>query len=207
MCASSGLPLAISSWVPKVYWPICDIRVSLRPLPFYTICGKPVGKVSRILVTLTSGSDSHFERSKVNLKANKPDGNPNCNDIDYYVRKNEGKIIWLSAECTLNCLFLANLLFDGIISAKTFELLPENTWIRSRAYNNRIQKPEKTCIFSDQPTSAGPVLNQKVNWSRISDQVLKEKYHGPLSVELATFDPFYHNDIEKASQVTHNFTE
>ena len=72
---------------------------------------------------------------------------------------------------------------------------------------NRIQKPEKTCIFSDQPTSAGPVLNQKVNWSRISDQVLKEKYHGPLSVELATFDPFYHNDIEKASQVIHNFTE
>ena len=44
------------------------------------------------------------------------------------------------------------------------------------------------------------MLRQKLHWSRISNQDLKEKYHGPLSVELATFDPFYHNDIEKASQ-------
>ena len=53
---------------------------------------KTVGKVSPILVTLTSRSDSDFERSNVSLKENKPDGvNPNSNVIDCYVRKNEGK--------------------------------------------------------------------------------------------------------------------
>ena len=62
--------------------------------------GTTVGKVSPILVTLTSGSDFDFERSNVSLKKNKPDGvNPNSNDIDYYVRKNEGKILWFSADC------------------------------------------------------------------------------------------------------------
>ena len=40
-----------------------------------------------------------------------------------------------------------------------------------------------------------------MNWSGISDQELKEKYHGPMTVELNTiFYPFYHNDIEKALQ-------
>ena len=61
---------------------------------------KTVGKVSPILVTLTSRSDSEFESSNVSLKENKPDGvNPNSNDIDYYVRRNEGKILWFSADC------------------------------------------------------------------------------------------------------------
>ena len=56
--------------------------------------------MSPILVTLTSRSDSDFERSNVSLKENKPDGvNPNSNNIDYYVRKNEGKILWFSADC------------------------------------------------------------------------------------------------------------
>ena len=55
--------------------------------------------MSPILVTLTSRSDSDFERSNVSLKENKPDGvNPNSNDIDCYVRKNEGKILWFSAD-------------------------------------------------------------------------------------------------------------
>ena len=49
-------------------------------------------KVSLILVTLTSRSDSDFESLNVSLKENISDGvNPNSNDIDYYVRKNEGK--------------------------------------------------------------------------------------------------------------------
>ena len=53
-----------------------------------------------ILVTLTSRSDSDFESSNFSLKENKPDGvNPNSNDIDYYVRKNERKIPWFSADC------------------------------------------------------------------------------------------------------------
>ena len=56
--------------------------------------------MSPILVTLTSRSDSDFERSNVSLKENKPDGlNPIFNDIDHYVRKNEGKILWFSADC------------------------------------------------------------------------------------------------------------
>ena len=61
---------------------------------------KTVGKVSPILVTLTSRSDSDVESSNVSLKENKPDGvNPKSNDIDHYVRKNEGKILWFSADC------------------------------------------------------------------------------------------------------------
>ena len=45
---------------------------------------KTVGKVSPILVTLTSRSESDFESSIVSLKENKPDGvNSNSNDIDY----------------------------------------------------------------------------------------------------------------------------
>ena len=56
--------------------------------------------MSPILVTLTSCSDSDFESSNVSLNENTSDGvNPNSNDIDYYVRKNEGKILWFSADC------------------------------------------------------------------------------------------------------------
>ena len=55
---------------------------------------KTVEKVSPILVTLPSRSDSDFESSNVNLKG----VNPNSNDIDYYVRKNEGKILLFSAD-------------------------------------------------------------------------------------------------------------
>ena len=61
---------------------------------------KTVEKASPILVTRTSRSDSDVESSNVSLKENKPDSvNPNSNDIDYYVRKNEGKILWFSADC------------------------------------------------------------------------------------------------------------
>ena len=52
---------------------------------------KTVGKLSPILVTLTSHNDTDFESSNVSLKENKSDGgNANSNDIDYYVRKDEG---------------------------------------------------------------------------------------------------------------------
>ena len=62
-----------------------------------------MGKVSPILVTLTSRSDSDFERSNVSLKEDKPDGdNPNSYDIEYYVRKNEGKIRGFSADCKVD---------------------------------------------------------------------------------------------------------
>ena len=45
---------------------------------------------------LTSRNDSDFESSNVRLKQNKLDDvkTQNSNDIDYYVRKNEGKILW-----------------------------------------------------------------------------------------------------------------
>ena len=53
---------------------------------------KTVGKVSPILVTLTSRNDSNFESSNISLKEKKPDGvNPNSNDIDHYVRKMKEK--------------------------------------------------------------------------------------------------------------------
>ena len=46
-------------------------------------------------------------RSNVSLEENKPDGvNPNSDDIDHYVRKNEGKIRWFSADCTCNFMLL-----------------------------------------------------------------------------------------------------
>ena len=58
-----------------------------------------MGKVSPIVVMLASRSDSDFERSNFSLKENKPDGvNPNSNDTEYYVQKNEGKIRWFSAD-------------------------------------------------------------------------------------------------------------
>ena len=61
---------------------------------------KTVGKVSPILVTLTSRNDSDFENLNVSLKENKSDGvNLNPNDIEHYVRKNEGKRLWFSANC------------------------------------------------------------------------------------------------------------
>ena len=54
--------------------------------------------MSSILVTLTSRSDSDFKRSKkINLMALT---NPNSNDIDYYVRKNEEKILYKTVPCT-----------------------------------------------------------------------------------------------------------
>ena len=46
-------------------FPLVKIQNSLR---------KTVGKVSPILVTLTSRSDSNFERSNINFKENKRDG-------------------------------------------------------------------------------------------------------------------------------------
>ena len=68
---------------------------------------KTIGKVSTILVTLTPRSDSNFESSDVSLKEAKPDGViPNSNDIDYYVRKNQGKIRWFSADCVDNVFLL-----------------------------------------------------------------------------------------------------
>ena len=56
--------------------------------------------MSPILVTLMSRSDSDFERSNISLKENKRDGvDPNSNGLDYCVRKNEGRILWFSADC------------------------------------------------------------------------------------------------------------
>ena len=52
-----------------------------------------------IQVTVTSRSDSDFERSNVTLKENEPVGvDPNSNNPDYCVRKNEEKILWVSAD-------------------------------------------------------------------------------------------------------------
>ena len=59
---------------------------------FNSVCGKPWEKVSPILVTLTSRSDSNFERSNMSLKDNNRDCvDSNSNGFDYSVRKNKGK--------------------------------------------------------------------------------------------------------------------
>ena len=52
-----------------------------------------------ILGTLTSCSDSNFERWNISFKENKRDGDDlNSNGLTYCVRKNEGKILWFSAD-------------------------------------------------------------------------------------------------------------
>ena len=63
------------------------------------VCGKPYERVSQILVTLTSHSDSHFEHSNTSFSENKLDGvdlNSNCRDCG--VRKNRGKILSILAD-------------------------------------------------------------------------------------------------------------
>ena len=68
----------------------------------YSLCGNRRKEyVSPILVTLTSRSDSNFERSNISIKEHKRDGvDLNSNGLDYCVRKKERKIPWLSADCT-----------------------------------------------------------------------------------------------------------
>ena len=88
--------------LPEIYfWNFWNVFVKTFPTStvLYSL-RKTVGKVSQILVTLRSRSNTDFKYSNASLKENKPDGvDPNSNDIDYYVRKNEGKILWFSAEC------------------------------------------------------------------------------------------------------------
>ena len=56
--------------------------------------------MSPILITLTSRSNTNFERPYVSLKENKRGGvDLNSNRLDNCVRKNKGKILRLSAEC------------------------------------------------------------------------------------------------------------
>ena len=62
---------------------------------------EPQERVSPILVTLTSRSDSNFERSYIciSLKESKRDDiDSKSTGFDYCFRKNEGKILWFSAD-------------------------------------------------------------------------------------------------------------
>ena len=59
----------------------------------------PWERVSPILVTLTSHSDSNFEPSNISLKENKPDGvDPNPNGFYFCVQKKEGRSLRFSAD-------------------------------------------------------------------------------------------------------------
>ena len=82
--------------------------------------------VGENVVTLTLRSDSDFERSNASLKENKPDCvNPNSNDIDHCVRKNEGIILWFSADYSIAnefeksswCTHKNNQVIPGILQA------------------------------------------------------------------------------------------
>ena len=87
-CLPLNILLAESQISIEVVYSL-DHDHGLYPL---TSLRKTVGKVSPILVTLTSRSDSNIERSHISLKENKRDGvDPNSDGFDYYVRKNEGK--------------------------------------------------------------------------------------------------------------------
>ena len=67
-----------------------------------------------ILVTLTSSSDSNFERSNINLKENIPDDvDPNSNGHVYCIRKNERKILWFSADCKVLRSFILMFMYDA----------------------------------------------------------------------------------------------
>ena len=60
----------------------------------------PLERVSLILFTLLSRSGSNFEHSNISLKENKWDGvDLNSNGLDYCIWKNEGQILWFSADC------------------------------------------------------------------------------------------------------------
>ena len=64
-----------------------------------SVCGKPQERVSPILDSLTSHSDSDIERWSISLKENKPDGvDRNSNGLDYCLRNNKGKVPWFSAD-------------------------------------------------------------------------------------------------------------
>ena len=79
------------------------IKHTLQRISTYTVRGKPLERVSPILVTLTSHSDSNFERSNISPKENKQDGvDLNSNGLDYCVRNNEEKILWFSADCKVD---------------------------------------------------------------------------------------------------------
>ena len=68
--------------------------------------------MSLILVMLTSLCDSDFECSNISVNENKLDGVDLSSDgLDYWVRKNGGKILWFSADCLdgyVHCIYLAD---------------------------------------------------------------------------------------------------
>ena len=58
--------------------------------------------MSTILVTLTSCSDSDFERSNIDFKENKLGGiDLNSKGLDYCVRENEGNVLWFLVDCSI----------------------------------------------------------------------------------------------------------
>ena len=64
-----------------------ELQLLSTVCPLSSVCGKPsTGKVSPSLVTLTSRSDSNFERSNISFKENKWDGvDSKSNCLDYCV--------------------------------------------------------------------------------------------------------------------------
>ena len=72
-------------------------------------------------------TQSDFERSNISLNENKPDCvDPNSNDLDYWVRKNEEKNPWFSAHCLgyYNLCALCKLMFDTIhYVTKCFDII------------------------------------------------------------------------------------
>ena len=88
----------------------------------FSVCGKPQEKCHRFWLRLRHAVILILN-VRTSASKNKPDGvNPNSDDIDYYVRKNERKIRWFLADCFLViCRFRTH--FRGFFLSKIIQLL------------------------------------------------------------------------------------
>ena len=116
---------------------------------------KAVEKVSPILVTLMSRSDSNFERSNINLKEDKRDDvDSDSNGFDYCVRKSEGKILWFSADCIMMILdrFIAKIAWlIGFCHKAMYEKLFKNFHGRYQDLIEKYQRSVKEMVNDSFP--------------------------------------------------------
>ena len=115
--------------------------------------------MSPILVTFTSRCDSYFERSKISFKENKQDL---CsNGLDFCARKNEGKILWFSADCNVAIPFAEKGCFVECF-AWCFE-------------NGKFQpKPKLVVLFK-----CSPAIITSISASLLSSMLLKKRFTSP----------------------------
>ena len=122
-------------------------------------CGKSKEGVSSILVTCTSCRGSDLERCNISFKENKPDGvDLNGNSLDFCGRKNEGKILWFSAErVSFNAFYLLFHFFERIksiglnrlIQTHMYEVLGYITLCKTEKAENSLCRVFRVHLKSD----------------------------------------------------------